>query len=109
MRLELGVPARANAEGKGTEVRRRYNRVPYLATRMPSWSFIDKHCPGASATWERDVGLPADDFTIGITGGGPTYPQRVVATTRDWTSVPVEDRKRFEYLLTEKLWRQTHP
>lgn len=89
--------------------RRRYNRAPYRPMLETDWAFVEKHCPGARDAWARDVGLPDADYTIGVSGGHPTYPRRAVAMRRDWTSVPVPERKRFEYLLSEKTWRQTLP
>ena len=102
MRLALGMSPRADAKAKRSEVNYRY-------TNAPDWRFIEKRCPGARAAWKRDVGLPDDNFTIGITGGAPTYPLRAIAYTRDWSGTPAEERMRFEYLLAEKTWRQTHP
>ena len=91
------MPARGDAKGEGAEV------------SASNWSFIEKRCPGAHAAWSRDVGLPENSFTFGVTGGDRAYPLRAVANTRDWSSVPAEERRRFEYLHTEKTWRQTHP
>ena len=98
----MGVPKCADAEAQGLE-------VSLYTTNEPNWSFIEKRCPGARAAWDRDVGLPDNNFTIGVTGGAPTYPLRAVAHTRNWSSGPAEERRRFEYLVTEKAWRQTHP
>jgi hypothetical protein len=86
--------------------RRRYNRAPYVPANTPDWHFVEKHCPGALTAWKRDVGLPDADFMIGVTGGSANYPLRAIASPRDWSSVSAARRKCYEYLLTDKTWRQ---
>ena len=40
------------------------------------WRFVEKHAPGAWASWVSGVGLPSESFSLGITG----KPSIVVAT-----------------------------
>ena len=46
--------------------------------KEPGWKFLEKHVPGIRAAWERDVRLPAAEFSFGITG----KPSIGVATDR---------------------------
>lgn len=87
---------------------RRYNRAPYQTMVTPSWIFLERFVPGAQEAWERDVQLPGEDFTIGVTGKvGSTL--HAIAFSKEWSSLPPEQRKRFEYHPYDKTWKQTHP
>lgn len=82
-------------------------RLLYSARKRAGFRFIETHVPGAMKAWDRDVGLPMDEFTFGITGGSAKYPLRAVAHSRGWFDDP-PDRRRYECLAAEKTWRPTH-
>ena len=58
----------------GDRLRRGRAAAAQLAARVASvqvedrWRYVEAHVPGAAFTWVRDVGVPAEEFMLGITG-----------------------------------------
>jgi len=67
---------------------------------MTCWRFIEKKCPGARAAWARDVGLPENQFQMGISGK-PFY---CSATERDWFANPQSQRRQFKRDPATGVW-----
>lgn len=63
----------------------------------PSWKFIARSFPDAQAAWERDVGLPDIEFTIGISGDKKLGTFHAIASDRDWYARHPRDRRIFVY------------
>lgn len=63
----------------------------------PDWKFLLKYFPDAFKAWKRDVGLPDQEFTIGVSGSRKNGTLRLSASDRDWYARHPKDRRMFAY------------